>query len=152
MSSKNKINKFFSNQGIMNKIIVKETGAGYAHASAGRISNFDGKLFMKEAVGATSCEISIGTLPCGASVPFFHSHKADEEIYIILSGAGRFQAGDDVFDISEGSVVRISTGCDRNLKCESEAPMTYICIQARENSLETHTMDDAVISERESLL
>lgn len=44
--------------------------------------------------------------------------------YIILSGAGKFQVDDEVFDIAEGSVIRVSTNCDRNLKYTSESPMT----------------------------
>lgn len=58
----------------------------------------------------------------------------------------------NVFDIAEGSVIRVATGCDRNLKCISTEPMTYICIQAKEGSLETYTADDAEINERNSLL
>lgn len=50
-------------------------------------------------------------------MPFFHSHKTNEENYIILSGVGKFQVNDDVFDIAEGSVVRVSPGCFRNLYC-----------------------------------
>lgn len=107
---------------------------------------------MQEATGATSCEISFGTLPTGAAVPFFHSHKVNEENYIILSGAGKFQVDGDVFDITEGSVIRVSTNCDRNIKCTSAEPMTYICIQAKEGSLEGYTMTDAEITERENLL
>ena len=42
-------------------------------------------------------------MPASAAVPFFHSHKANEENYIILSGSGKFQVNDDVFDIAEGS-------------------------------------------------
>ena len=87
-----------------------------------------------------------------AEVPFFHSHRKNEENYIILSGSGRFQVNDDVFDISEGSVVRVSTDCDRNLKCTSSEPMIYICIQAAEGSLGDHTMTDADITERQNLL
>lgn len=83
---------------------------------------------------------------------FFHSHRENEEHYIILSGSGRFQVNDDVFDIAEGSVVRVSTNCDRNLKCTSDVPMTYICVQAREGSLGNYTTTDAGINERESLL
>ena len=107
---------------------------------------------MKDATGATSCEISFGTLTKGNAVPFFHSHKENEENYIILSGSGKFQVNDDVFDIAEGSVVRVATNCDRNLKCTSEEPMCYICIQAKEGSLGGYTMTDAEITERTSLL
>lgn len=136
----------------MNELTILNSGDKYAHASVGPLHGFEGKQFVKDATGATSCEISFGSLPSGAAVPFFHSHKANEENYIILSGIGKFQVGDDVFDIAEGSVIRVSTGCDRNLKCTSETPMTYICIQAKEGSLGGYTMTDAEITERESRL
>lgn len=136
----------------MNQIQVMNKGEKYAHASVGTLKGFEGKQFVKEATEASSCEISFGTLPSGAAVPFFHSHKANEENYVILSGTGRFQVDDDVFDIGEGSVIRVSTGCDRNLKCTSAEPMTYICIQAKEGSLEGYTMTDAEITEHENLL
>ncbi len=136
----------------MSEVKVLNTGAKYAHASAGSLQNIEGKLFVKDAVGATSCEISFGTLPSGAAVPFFHSHKDNEENDIILSGSGKFQVDDDVFDIAEGSVIRVATNCDRNIKCTSTHPMTYICIQAKEGSLGNFTMTDAEITERENLL
>ncbi len=136
----------------MSEVKVLNTGAKYAHASAGSLQNIEGKLFVKDAIGATSCEISFGTLPSGATVPFFHSHKDNEENYIILSGSGKFQVDDDVFDIAEGSVIRVATNCDRNIKCTSTQPMTYICIQAKEGSLGNFTMTDAEITERENLL
>ena len=136
----------------MSEINVLNRGAKYAHASVGSLQQFEGKQFVKEATGATSCEISFGTLPSGASVPFFHSHKANEENYVILSGAGRFQVDDEVFDIAKGSVIRVAPGCDRNLRCTSAEPMLYLCIQAKANSLEGYTMTDAEVTERPSLL
>ncbi|MDE6582062.1 MAG: cupin domain-containing protein [Duncaniella sp.] len=136
----------------MNEVKKLESGEKFAHASVGSLKGFEGKQFVKDATGATSCEISFGTLPTGAAVPFFHSHKDNEENYIILSGAGRFQVDDKVFDVAEGSVVRVATHCDRNLKCTSAEPMTYICIQAKEGSLGGYTMTDAEITERENLL
>lgn len=99
---------------------------------------FEGKQFVKDATGA--------------AVPFFHSHKANEENYIILSGSGRFQVDDEVFDVAEGSVVRVATDCDRNLRCTSAEPMTYVCIQAAEGSLSAYTAGDAVVTERENRL
>lgn len=136
----------------MNEVQKLNSGDKYTHTTVGDLHSVEGKLFVKESTGATSCEISFGTLPTGAAVPFFHSHKANEENYIILSGAGRFQVNDEAFDIAEGSVIRVSTNCDRNIKCTSETPMTYICIQAKEDSLDGYTMTDAEITERESLM
>lgn len=136
----------------MNEVQKLNSGDKYTHTTVGELHSVEGKLFVKESTGATSCEISFGTLPTGAAVPFFHSHKANEENYIILSGAGRFQVNDEAFDIAEGSVIRVSTNCDRNIKCTSETPMTYICIQAKEGSLDGYTMTDAEITERESIM
>ena len=136
----------------MNEVKVLNQGAKFAHATVGSLQSFEGKQFVKDATGATSCEISFVSLPTGASVPFFHSHKENEENYIILSGEGKFQVGSDVFDVAEGSVVRVSTNCDRNLKCTSAQPMTYVCIQAKEGSLGGYTMTDAEITECENKL
>lgn len=136
----------------MSEVKILDSGAKYSHVSAGKLKGFEGKQFVKDASGATSCEISFGSLPTGVAVPFFHSHKANEENYIILSGEGRFQVDDAVFDIAEGSVIRVATNCDRNLKCTSATPMSYICIQAKEGSLGGYTMTDAEITERENLL
>lgn len=132
----------------MSDVKAINSGEKFAHVSVGNLQTFEGKQFVKDATGATSCEISFGTLPTGAEVPFFHSHKENEENYIILSGKGRFQVNDDVFDIAEGSVIRVATNCDRNIKCTSAEPMTYICIQAKEGSLGNYTMTDAEITER----
>lgn len=136
----------------MSEIKTLNKGAKFAHASVGALGTFEGKQFVKDATGATSCEISFGSLPTGAAVPFFHSHKENEENYIILSGSGKFQVDDDVFDIAEGSVIRVSTGADRNLKCTSSEPLVYICIQAKEGSLGNYTMTDAAITEHTNLL
>ncbi len=134
----------------MSEIKILEKGGKFAHASVGCLNGFEGKLFVKDAIGASSCEISFGTLPTGAEIPFYHSHKENEENYIILSGAGRFQVNDDAFDVAEGSVIRVATNCDRNIKCTSETPMTYICIQAKEGSLGNYTATDAEITTREN--
>lgn len=136
----------------MSEVKVLNSGEKFAHASVGRLQGFEGKGFVKDSTGATSCEISFGTLPSGAAVPFFHSHKENEENYIILSGKGKFQVNDETFDIADGSVIRVATNCDRSLKCTSEEPMTYICIQAKEGSLGGYTMTDAEITERKNLL
>ncbi len=136
----------------MSEVKVLNKGAKFSHVSVGNMHGISGKQFVKDANGATSCEISFGSLHQGASVPFFHSHKENEENYIILTGTGKFQVNDEVFDVAEGSVIRVATNCDRNIKCTSAEPMTYICIQAREDSLDVYTMTDAEITERENLL
>lgn len=128
-------------------------GEKYSHGTVGSLATFEGKAFVKDGLKETSCEISFGSLAPGEAVPFFHSHKANEENYIVLSGKGAFQVDDDVFQVAEGSVVRVATGCDRNIKnTAGSGNLVYICIQAKEGSLEGYTMTDAEITERESKL
>jgi uncharacterized cupin superfamily protein len=134
----------------MSQLKVLNKGDKFSHASVGLLTAFIGKDFIKDATGATSCEISFGTLDPGVAIPFFHSHKGNEENYIILSGEGKFQVDDDVFSISEGSVIRVATNAARCMTNTSKYAMLYICVQAKEGSLEDYTATDAEITEREN--
>jgi mannose-6-phosphate isomerase-like protein (cupin superfamily) len=111
------------------------------------LADANGKIFLKDATKATGTEISISILPPRTALPLFHSHKQNEETYIILRGSGKFQVDDKVFDISEGSVIRVAPGGVRGMTNTSDEQMAYIVIQAKENSLEQHTMEDGVIVE-----
>ena len=44
----------------------------------------DPRTELHDVLGLTGAEISINNLPAGVGVPFVHSHKKNEEIYIIL--------------------------------------------------------------------
>ena len=131
----------------MSEIKQLALNARYGHATIGSVSAFAGKSFVKDAVGATSCEISYGSLAPGEAVPFLHSHKANEEHYLILSVMGCFQVDDDILDISEGSVVRVATGAQRCLRNTDADTMVYVCIQAPEGGLTQWTMTDGIISD-----
>lgn len=125
-----------------------DAGEKFTHATVGDLSAFTGKQFVKDCIGTTGCEISFGTLNPGEAVPFFHSHKENEEVYIVLRGSGDFQVDNTAFPIAEGSIVRVATHCNRSLRCTSATSMLYLCIQTREGSLEQCTMGDAEITEQ----
>ena len=59
----------------------------------------------------TGAEISINQLPAGASVPFVHSHKNNEEIYGILSGKGKAVIDNETIELTAGDWLRISPAC-----------------------------------------
>lgn len=132
----------------METICKINSGKTFTHATIGELSTFVGKQFIKECVGTTSCEISFGILNPGQTAPFFHSHKQNEEIYIVLRGAGDFQIDNITFPVAEGSIVRIATHSSRSLRCTSATSMLYICIQAKEGSLEQYTLNDGFITEQ----
>ena len=124
-------------------------GEKFTHATVGDLSAFAGKQFVKDCAGTTGCEISFSTLNPGEAAPFFHSHKQNEEVYLILQGSGDFQVDDTAFPIAEGSIVRVATHCNRSLRCTSAEGMLYLCIQVKEGSLEQCTLNDGVITQQE---
>ena len=125
-----------------------DAGEKFTHATVGDLSAFAGKQFVKDCIGTTGCEISFGTLNPGEAVPFFHNHKENEEVYIVLRGSGDFQVDNTAFPIAEGSIMRVATHCNRSLRCTSATSMLYLCIQVKEGSLEQCTMGDAEITEQ----
>ena len=107
-----------------------------------------GKVFVKDQIHSTGSELSISMLEPRAQVPFLHTHKQNEEVYVILKGTGQFQVDDKIFDVKEGDVIRVAPKGKRGLRAGEEA-LTYICIQAKEGSLEHCTGDDGEILEGE---
>ena len=131
----------------MNQATLQQSGKGYNVATVGNLSTFEGKAFLKEVIGTTGMEVSFGSLAPGQAVPFFHHHKLNEELYIVLSGEGIFTLDGNEVPVQSGSVVRIAPAVSRCTKCTGEVPLIYICIQAQEGSLQQYTMGDGVIEQ-----
>lgn len=100
---------------------------------------------LHEKLGLTGAEVSINNLPAGASVPFVHSHKENEEIYIITEGSGTFKIDEDTIEINKGDAIKISPNGKRQLFAKETTGISYICIQVKENSLTEYTENDAII-------
>jgi mannose-6-phosphate isomerase-like protein (cupin superfamily) len=122
---------------------MTKTGANYKASSIGDIRTL-GRVTLHGELGLTGSEISINELPAGASVPFVHSHKRNEEVYIVLMGKGRFYIDGDEFDVSEGDVIRIDPAGARCVAAASGSPIRYLCIQTGAKSLVQFTENDAV--------
>ena len=101
-----------------------------------------GKVFLKQILGLTSSEISLNKMPPGASMPFFHRHRMNEEVYIIIKGHGEFQIDGEVFPVKEGTVIRVAPGGGRCWRNNSGEDLYYIVFQARAGSCEDHTILD----------
>ena len=84
-------------------------------------------------------------MPAGASVPFVHSHKQNEEIYAILDGKGKAVIDGETVELNAGDWLRISPSAKRQFFAAADTTIRYICIQVKENSLDGYTMTDAVI-------
>jgi mannose-6-phosphate isomerase-like protein (cupin superfamily) len=52
--------------------------------------------------------------------PMGHSHREQEEVYVILAGAGRIKLDDDIVDLRQWDVIRISPTTVRALESGPE--------------------------------
>lgn len=103
------------------------------------------RVELHDQLGLTGTEISVNTIPAGGCVPFIHSHKNNEEVYYILSGFGKVIIDDEEINLTTGDWIRISPSANRQFFASQDDSISYICIQAKENSLEEFTANDAII-------
>ena len=104
---------------------------------------FHGKQFIGGMLGLTGCEASLNRLPAGKGMPFVHSHKKNEELYIVLGGSGTFYVDGEEFPVSEGSLIRVAPQGERAYRA-GEEDLYFICIQAEAGSLSQATLEDGV--------
>lgn len=103
----------------------------------------EGKVFLKQILDLSSAEISFNNLPSNTSVPFYHKHRLNEEIYIFIRGRGEFQVDNCVFPVGEGTVVRVDPEGERCMRNTSDTEdLCWIVIQSRTGSYPDHTIQD----------
>ncbi len=105
----------------------------------------EARVELHDALGLTGAEISLNLLPQGASVPFVHSHRKNEEIYGILEGEGYAEIDGERIPLAAGDWLRIAPAAKRRFFASETRPMKYLCIQVKAGSLEGFTASDAEI-------
>ncbi len=103
------------------------------------------RVELHDSLKLTGAEVSVNALPAGASVPFVHSHKNNEEIYAVIEGKGHAVIDGETVSLSAGDWLRIAPKAKRQFFAAADDGIKYICIQVKENSLEGYTMTDAVV-------
>lgn len=129
------------------KLTLTQSTDNYSIATVGDLTSFQGKTFIKDLMGTTSMEVSLGTLNPGESVPFFHRHKQNEEVYIFIKGNGTITLDGQKSTIASGSIVRVAPQVSRTISCEGTGTLLYICAQAKASSLEQSVATDAIIEQ-----
>ena len=105
----------------------------------------DSRTELHDLLHLTGAEISLNALPAGASVPFVHAHKQNEEIYVVLEGRGKAVIDGETVSLKAGDFVRISPAAKRQFFAAADEGIKFLCIQVKENSLEGYTMTDAIV-------
>ena len=103
------------------------------------------RVELHDQIGLTGAEVSVNRMLAGAKVPFVHSHKKNEEIYVILSGKGKAVVDGEEISLVAGDWIRISPEGKRQFFAAEDSDMCYACIQVKAGSLEGYTRDDAII-------
>ena len=104
-----------------------------------------GKVFGGSAVGATGGEFSFQSFAPGTETGFIHIHKTHEELYFFLSGKGEFQVDGEVFNVEEGSVVRVAPAGKRSVRNNGTEPLLMLCVQYRGNTFTSEDAADGII-------
>ena len=107
----------------------------------------DARTELHDKLHLTGAEVSVNNLPAGASVPFIHYHKKNEEIYFVTTGKGKAVIDGETVELSAGDWLRISPAARRQFFAAANEGISYICIQVREGSLEEYTAEDASIEQ-----
>lgn len=104
-----------------------------------------GKVFGGSAVGATGGEFSFQSFAPGTETGFIHTHKTHEELYFFLSGKGEFQVDGEVFNVEEGSVVRVAPAGKRSVRNNGTEPLLMLCVQYLGNTSTNEDAADGII-------
>lgn len=107
----------------------------------------DARTELHDKLSLTGAEVSVNNLPAGACVPFVHSHKNNEEIYVVLAGKGKAVVDGETVELTAGDWVKIAPAAKRQFFAADDSAISFACIQVKANSLEGYTADDAVIEE-----
>ena len=123
-----------------------ENQKNYTATELGQFSQIT-RVTLKDTLSLTGAEVSANRIPAGGEIPFTHSHKRNEEIYLFISGKGLFWLDGIKYPVKEGTAVRVSPSCVRSIKADGATDLTYICIQVDEGSLVQATREDGIISD-----
>jgi mannose-6-phosphate isomerase-like protein (cupin superfamily) len=94
-----------------------------------------GKLFLRKLLGSAGLEMSLNVVLPGKAIPFLHRHQENDEVYVVVGGWGQFLVDGECIDLAEGSVLRLAPQAARAWRNNSDAPLYFLCIQYRADSV-----------------
>jgi mannose-6-phosphate isomerase-like protein (cupin superfamily) len=77
--------------------------------------NFDGAPDLEfrlatEALELEQSGLSYQRIPPGHRFPYGHTHKEQEELYVVVRGSGRMKLDDEIVEVKEWDAVRVPPG------------------------------------------
>jgi quercetin dioxygenase-like cupin family protein len=75
--------------------------------TGGRVDGMRG-VFGRKYLDSRDLGVSLWSFAAGVRPPFAHSHREQEEAYVVVSGSGRIRLNDEVRDLKPWDVVRVA--------------------------------------------
>jgi quercetin dioxygenase-like cupin family protein len=81
-------------------------------------SRFDGAPDLEfraatKSLGLEKSGLSYQRVPPGYRFPYGHTHKKQEEVYVVVRGSGRMKVDDEIVELEEWDAVRVPPGAWR---------------------------------------
>jgi mannose-6-phosphate isomerase-like protein (cupin superfamily) len=88
-------------------------------------SNFDGSPELEfraatEALGLEESGLTYQRVPPNYRFPYGHTHKTQEEVYVVAGGGGRMKVDDEIVDLRRWDAVRVPPGSWRGYEAGPE--------------------------------
>jgi len=88
-------------------------------------SNFDAGPDLEfrvatKVLGLEQSGLSYQRIPPGSRFPYGHTHREQEELYVVVRGSGRMKLDDDIVEVGEWDVVRVPPGTWRGYEAGTE--------------------------------
>lgn len=80
--------------------------------AAGRMEGLQAR-FSRSVLESEQFGITHFRVDPGVRAPFGHSHREQEEAYLVLTGSGRLKVGDEVLDLGQWDIVRVDPSAVR---------------------------------------
>jgi len=88
-------------------------------------SNFDGAPDLEFRLATKALELERSGLgyqrvPPGYRFPYGHTHRTQEEVYVVLGGSGRMKLDDEIVELTAWDAVRVAPGTWRGYEAGPE--------------------------------
>ena len=107
---------------------ISATGVVHRPAGTGPTTWAMGSLFER-LVGADQTEgllgLSLVTQPPGVATPL-HRHTREAEAFYLLEGSMTYRAGDEIFELSQGSFIYLPKGLPHAFRVTGESPVRFL--------------------------
>jgi uncharacterized cupin superfamily protein len=97
--------------------------------------------FAADELGTGETGVSFQRLAPGERMPFGHHHGEQEEVYVVVEGAGRARLDDEVVDVRRWDALRVSPEVTRAFEAGDDG-LTWLAIGAPRNMADAEVVPE----------